>query len=85
MATEDLIICGATFGKGDVKKDITTKLVKDIKDNKINKRYSHKTLGDPIPGVQKEVKVIYKSGGRIYTKVFLERATTDREILVVLP
>ena len=35
MASDDLIICGATFGKGDIKKDITTKLVKDIKDNKI--------------------------------------------------
>lgn len=85
MANEELIICGATFGKGEIKKDITTRLIKDIKDNKINKRYSYKSLGDPVPGVQKEVKVIFKSGGKIFTKSFLERSTPDKEIMVIIP
>jgi hypothetical protein len=73
--TSGLKIISAYYGKNDKYYDITETLNKQLIDNKLVIIATNKIAGDPIPGVPKELNVVYSFNNEIFKTVIPEGKT----------
>lgn len=72
LTSDGIEIISALYGSNDKFVDVKEKISSLIKNNKLDLKVSNDIDGDPVPGVQKELKIKYKIKGQSFERVVKE-------------
>jgi len=72
---DELTILSATYGTGNIQRDVTQQVVDMVKNGNLTITPVNSIFGDPAPGIRKELVIKYSMKGRTRTVIVPERTT----------